>query len=89
MSLTEFWSWLEVQPLSEYIGGTAWFPFLESLHVVAVTFVVAGPSANKHRKLPAPDTASKASEPATFCPSAPHPVVTVWMSTPGSDTMKL
>jgi hypothetical protein len=40
MSLTEFWSWLEMQPLSEYIGGSAWFPILESLHVVAVTFIV-------------------------------------------------
>ena len=29
-----------MQPLSQYIGGTAWFPFLESLHVIFVTFVV-------------------------------------------------
>ena len=40
MTLAEFWMWVEMQPLSQYIGGTAWFPFLESLHVLCVTFVV-------------------------------------------------
>jgi Family of unknown function (DUF6644) len=40
MSLADFWSWVEMQPLSEYVGGSAWFPFLESLHVITVTFVV-------------------------------------------------
>jgi hypothetical protein len=40
MQLDEFWSWLEVQPLSAHIGETAWFPFLESLHVLAATFLV-------------------------------------------------
>ena len=40
MTLAEFWSWVEMQPLSEYIGGTVWFPFLESVHVISVTFVV-------------------------------------------------
>jgi len=40
MPFAEFWSWLEMQPLSAHIGETAWFPFLESLHVLAATFVV-------------------------------------------------
>jgi hypothetical protein len=38
--LTEFWTWLESQPLSLYIGESAWFPFLESIHVVTATFLV-------------------------------------------------
>jgi hypothetical protein len=40
MPFAELWSWLEMQPLSAYIGETAWFPFLESLHVLAATFLV-------------------------------------------------
>lgn len=36
MPFPEFWSWLQSRPLSEYIGFTAWFPFLESIHVLAV-----------------------------------------------------
>ena len=40
MTLTDVWMWVEMQPFSEYIGGSAWFPLLESVHVIAVTFVV-------------------------------------------------
>ncbi len=36
----EFWEWLQALPLSEYIGFTAWFPFLESIHVLAIGLVV-------------------------------------------------
>jgi hypothetical protein len=39
MSLTDFWTWLENLPLAMRIGESWWFPFLESLHVVGVTFV--------------------------------------------------
>ena len=40
MPFTEFWAWLEGLPLSEYIGFTWWFPFLESIHVLAITLLV-------------------------------------------------
>ena len=40
MSLADFWVWLESLPLSSQIGATAWFPLLESIHVLASTFVV-------------------------------------------------
>ena len=36
----EFWNWGQALPLSEYIGFTWWFPFLESLHVLGVGVVV-------------------------------------------------
>jgi hypothetical protein len=36
----EFWSWLEMQPLAAHIGETAWFPLLESIHVLSAMFVV-------------------------------------------------
>ena len=36
----EFWNWVQALPLSEYIGFTWWFPFLESLHVLGVGVVV-------------------------------------------------
>ncbi|HJO11454.1 MAG: hypothetical protein QGG67_11930 [Gammaproteobacteria bacterium] len=34
--------WIDVEnwPISWEIGGTSWFPFLESIHVIAATFVV-------------------------------------------------
>jgi hypothetical protein len=32
--------WLESQPLSLYLGESAWFPFLESIHVITATFLV-------------------------------------------------
>ncbi|MBM63504.1 MAG: hypothetical protein CL484_11210 [Acidobacteria bacterium] len=40
MPFTEFWTWLESRPLAEHIGFTWWFPFLESIHVLAVGLVV-------------------------------------------------
>ena len=40
MPFTEFWAWLEGLPLSEHIGFTWWFPFLESIHVLAIAFLV-------------------------------------------------
>jgi hypothetical protein len=40
MSLPELWSWIESLPIAAHIGATWWFPFLESIHVVASTFVV-------------------------------------------------
>jgi len=35
-----FWIDIENWPISWEIGGTAWFPFIESIHVIAATFVV-------------------------------------------------
>ena len=40
MPFPELWSWLERLPLSEHIGFTWWFPFLESIHVLAISLVV-------------------------------------------------
>lgn len=40
MGSVDFWTWLETQPLAAHIGETWWFPFLESIHVLAATFVV-------------------------------------------------
>ena len=40
MDWSEFWNSVQALPLSEHIGFTAWFPFLESLHVLAVGLVV-------------------------------------------------
>jgi hypothetical protein len=40
MLLEEFWAWLEMQPLAAHIGETAWFPFLESVHVLTAMLVV-------------------------------------------------
>ena len=40
MPFEEFWSCLEMQPLSAHIGESAWFPFLESVHVLSAMFVV-------------------------------------------------
>jgi len=37
---TKFWVWLQGLPLSEHIGFTWWFPLLESVHVLAIGFVV-------------------------------------------------
>ncbi len=36
----ELWEWLQGHPTSQYIGFTAWFPFLESIHVLAIGLVV-------------------------------------------------
>jgi hypothetical protein len=38
--LEAFWAWLEMQPLAAHIGETAWFPFLESVHVLSAMLVV-------------------------------------------------
>ena len=35
-----FWLDVENWPISWAIGGTAWFPFLESIYVLTATFVV-------------------------------------------------
>jgi uncharacterized membrane protein len=40
MQLEEFWIWLEMTPLAARIGESAWFPFLESMHVLSAMFVV-------------------------------------------------
>ena len=40
MIFSEFWEWLQAHPTSQYIGFTWWFPFLESIHVIAITLVV-------------------------------------------------
>jgi hypothetical protein len=40
MRLADLWAWIETRPLSIHIGETAWFPFLESIHVIAITFLV-------------------------------------------------
>ena len=40
MPFAEFWEWLQGLPLSQYVGFTWWFPFLESIHVLAIGFVV-------------------------------------------------
>ena len=36
----QFLAWLQALPLSEHIGFTWWFPLLESIHVLAIGFVV-------------------------------------------------
>ena len=40
MPFPEFWEWVQALPLSEHIGFTWWFPLLESIHVLAIGFVV-------------------------------------------------
>ena len=40
MGLADIWTWLEALPMAAYIGESAWFPFLESVHVLAATFLV-------------------------------------------------
>jgi hypothetical protein len=40
VSLSDFWNWLGGLPISMHIGETWWFPLLESIHVLASTFVV-------------------------------------------------
>lgn len=36
----ELWERLQDHPTSQYIGFTGWFPFLESMHVLAIGLVV-------------------------------------------------
>jgi len=38
--LNEFWLSLEYLPIAGEIGATAWFPFMESLHVLSITFML-------------------------------------------------
>lgn len=38
--MEKIWTWLETLPLSEHIAITWWFPLLESIHVIAITFLV-------------------------------------------------
>jgi hypothetical protein len=40
MTLAPFWERVAMAPLSTHIGETWWFPFLESIHVIAATFLV-------------------------------------------------
>ncbi|HET9449091.1 MAG TPA: hypothetical protein VFO35_22660, partial [Steroidobacteraceae bacterium] len=40
MPLERFWAWLEMTPLAARIGESAWFPLLESIHVLSAMFVV-------------------------------------------------
>ena len=40
MVLERFWTWIEAQPLAAHIGESAWFPLLESIHVLSAMFVV-------------------------------------------------
>jgi uncharacterized membrane protein len=40
MQLEEIWTWIEMTPLAARIGESAWFPFLESIHVLSAMFVV-------------------------------------------------
>jgi hypothetical protein len=40
MLLEHFWTWIEMQPLAMRIGESAWFPLLESVHVLSAMFVV-------------------------------------------------
>jgi hypothetical protein len=40
MDRFSLWTWLEGLPIAAHIGETWWFPFLESIHVLAATFLV-------------------------------------------------
>ena len=40
MTLSAFWERVAMAPLSTHIGETWWFPLLESIHVIAATFLV-------------------------------------------------
>ena len=40
MLFTEFLERVQNHPTSQYIGYSWWFPFIESIHVVAITLVV-------------------------------------------------
>ena len=39
MASEALWLWVAERPLAMYIGGTWWFPLLESVHVLAATLV--------------------------------------------------
>jgi len=38
--LDNFWLSLEYLPIAGEIGATAWFPFIESVHVLSITFLL-------------------------------------------------
>jgi hypothetical protein len=38
--MANFWIWIEQLPLAMYLGGSWWFPFLESIHVLTAAFLV-------------------------------------------------
>jgi len=38
--LNEFWLSLEYLPIAGQVGATAWFPFMESIHVLSITFLL-------------------------------------------------
>jgi hypothetical protein len=40
VAFADLWAWIEALPISTHIGATAWFPLLESLHVLSSTFIV-------------------------------------------------
>jgi hypothetical protein len=40
VSLVDLWPWLENLPIAQAIGESWWFPLLESIHVLAATFLV-------------------------------------------------
>ena len=40
MSLDALWSWLGDSELAFQIGATWWFPLLESIHVLSITFLI-------------------------------------------------
>jgi hypothetical protein len=40
MGLEDFWVQVATHPISTHIGGTWWFPFLESIHVLGAVTVV-------------------------------------------------
>lgn len=40
MTLTEFWLYVEMLPFSQEVGATAWFPFVESIHVLSIVLML-------------------------------------------------
>jgi hypothetical protein len=38
--MTDLWTWIEELPLAMHIGGSWWFPLLESIHVLTAAFLV-------------------------------------------------
>jgi hypothetical protein len=40
MTFTEFWLYVELLPFSQEVGATAWFPFVESIHVLSIVLML-------------------------------------------------
>lgn len=40
MPFADFWLSLEMLPFTQEIGATAWFPFIESIHVLSITLML-------------------------------------------------